>query len=188
MNRVAFKNPAGYGQHPAPKIHGRSGQPQLVPAGLNYIESIMAFTPKNEYFLLRERYEGRYKKRWGNKPLISGWIMVMSRDIISKNSLTKRQFSFKPWRIFFWGYGYIQIGEILAHCTPSGECFRAEDRLVPLPNSKALGGMADLGGSSPGKQPRARRSTNVPLKKRRFHLETVGNTSSNHGIFRGMFS
>lgn len=137
MNRVAFKNPAGYGQHPAPKIHGRSGQPQLVPAGLNYIESIMAFTPKNEYFLLRERYEGRYKKRWGNKPLISGWIMVMSRDIISKNSLTKRQFSFKPWRTFFWGYGYIQIGEILAHCTPSGECFRAEDRLVPLPNSKA---------------------------------------------------
>lgn len=115
MNLVALKKPAGYGQHPAPKIHGRSSQPQLVPAGLNYLESIMTFTPRNEHFLLRERYQGRYK-RWGNKTLISGWFMVMSRDIISKNSLSKGHFPFKPWRKFFrWVTVTSKLGDFFAH-------------------------------------------------------------------------
>ena len=141
MNLVALKKPAGYGQHPAPKIHGRSGQPQLMPAGLNYLESIMTFTPRNEHFLLRERYHGRYK-RWGNKTLISGWSMAMSRDIISKNSLSKGNFPFKPWRTFFrWVTGYIQIGWIfpILIAPPSGACFRCRGPAGPSSELEGAG-------------------------------------------------
>lgn len=146
MNLVALKKPAGYGQHPAPKIHGRSGQPQLMPAGLNYLESIMTFTPRNEHFLLGERYHGRYK-RWGNKTLISGWSMAMSRDIISKKSLNERHFLSNLDGHFFGGLTVTSKWVIFSdpHRTPSGaECFRCRGPAGP---SSELEGAGWHGGS-----------------------------------------
>ena len=96
------------------------------------LESIMTFTPRT---------------------LISGWIMVMSRDIISKNSLNKRHFLSNLDGHFFGG---LRVSALKLFEPRTGwSLFRTRRRW----HRRIL---EDPSQETP---PRTRRSRNVPLKK-----------------------
>ena len=99
--------------------------------------------------------------------------MVMSRDIISRSSLSKRHCLSNLDGDFL--VGYIQIGDFSDHRTPSGACFRCNMSALKLssrgpagPSSELEGGggMADLGGSHPRETPPDPTFNECPPKKR----------------------